>query len=60
MFGEKKEEGRRRRKEGGRSSKTLTTLTWQVGKKLYFTRLKNVNVASGQFVFKTNVIDVAW
>ena len=32
-------------------------------KKRYFTRLKNVNVASGrsgQFVFKTHVIDVAW
>ena len=26
-------------------------------KKLYFTRLKNVNVASGQFVFKTHVFD---
>ena len=31
-----------------------------MGKKLYFTRLKNVNVASGQFVFKTHGIDVAW
>ena len=29
-------------------------------KKRYFIRLKNVNVASGQCVFKTHVIDVAW
>ena len=29
-------------------------------KKLYFTRLKNVNVASGQFVFEAHGIDVAW
>ena len=29
-------------------------------KKQYFTRLKNVSVASGQCVFMTHVIDVAW